>query len=148
VHALFKFGKLSQHAAIGEQPTSTEIPTGVLFKQRACRVAQVRLMHGNQFRFNLRFARKKSITLRKQVINTKPVAHEISARCLALHHNGAWRTQRVTCAFGGKDVGMRGRVRAEAPVMFRPPGGVHAKACDRAGHFVRHGAASHGDQPR
>ena len=58
VHALFNFGKLPQHAAIGEQSTSAEIPTGVLFKQRACRVAQVRLMHGNQFRFNLRFARQ------------------------------------------------------------------------------------------
>jgi len=105
-------------------------------------------MHRNQFRFNLRFARKKSITLRKQVINTKPVAHEISARCLAFHYDGAWRAQRVTRAFGGKDVGVRGRVCAQAPVMFRPSRGVHAKACDRAGHFVRHRAASHRDQPR
>ncbi|PHX76689.1 MAG: hypothetical protein CK544_06400 [Planctomycetaceae bacterium] len=105
-------------------------------------------MHGNQVRFNLRFARKKSIALREQVINTKPVAHEIGARCLALHHNGAWRTQRVPRAFGSKDIGVRSRVCAEAPVMFRPPRGVHAKARDRAGHFVRHRAASHGDEPR
>ncbi|MEI6475757.1 MAG: hypothetical protein WCO75_10220 [Planctomycetota bacterium] len=147
VHALFKFRELPQYAAIGEQSASAEIPARVFIKQRALGIPEVRLMHGNQVRFDFRLARQKSLALSDQVINAKPVAHEISARCLALHHDGLWRSQCGARTFCLKDVRVCGRIGAEPPVVFGPPSGVNTEASNRAGHFMRHRSAAHGHQP-
>ena len=147
VEALLQLRQLPQHAAVGKEAALLEVPAGALLEERALRALEVRLVHRDQVALDLRLAPEQPLALGEQVVDAQVVAQEVRARGLAFDHHRPRRAVRITRALGGEDAGVRRGVRAQAPVVLRPAGGVHAEARDGAGHLVRHRTAAHREQP-
>jgi len=123
VQAFLDLRQLAQHAAVGKQAAAPEVPRGILLEERVALAPQVRLMHRDQVALDLGLAPEEPLAFGEQVVDAQVVAQEVRARGLALDDHRA------------------------RPVRH-PAGGIDAESRDRAGHLVRHGAASHGDEPR